>query len=122
MTIPTWRSFARGAWCAAALLLAGCGGVKLWPFAEGGPTETAQVPANSTEYRCEGGRRFFVRQAGANSVWLIAPDREIRLERIGAEGTRYGVGRVQLDLAGDDATLTDPPANFAGCKRATAKP
>ena len=54
--------------------------------------------------------------------WLIAPDREIRLEKLaGAEGLRYGTGRVVLEISGPDAMLTDPPTAFAGCKRADAK-
>jgi hypothetical protein len=108
----------------AAPVLAGCGGVSLdrvWPFGAGGPREVAQAPGNAVEYRCEGGKRFFVRPIADGAVWLIAPDREVRLERIGGpESTRYGVARVELALAGDDATLFDPPASFSGCRRAEA--
>jgi len=99
-----------------ALLLAGCGGVSLWPFGSGG-TELSRAPANATEYRCDGGRAFWVRNLEDGAVWLIAPDREIRLAKAGAAG-RYSTGRVVLELSGEQAALTDPPASFSGCKRA----
>ena len=110
---------ARHALALCALLLAGCGGFsveKLWPFGEGGASEVARKPANATEYRCDAGRTFYVRNIEGGAVWLIAPDREIRLDRK-TEG-RWGVGRVELQISGETAILTDPPAQFTGCKRA----
>ena len=106
------------AWLALpALLLAGCGGFSVWPFGESGPAERSARPADAAEYRCEGGKGFFVRQLEDGAVWLIAPDREIRLAKIGgAASSRYGVARVVLELSGDTATLADPPATFTGCK------
>ncbi len=105
------------------LLLAGCGGFNLWPFGERESTEQSRKPANATEYRCEGGKGFFVRPLDDGAVWLIAPDREIRLAKIeGAQGTSYGVGRVLLEISAQSATLFDPPASFTGCKRADAVP
>jgi hypothetical protein len=101
---------------APLLLLAGCSSVSLWPFGDGETRENSRKPANATEYRCDGGRAFYVRNLDGGAVWLIAPDREIRLEKQ-AEG-RYGVGRVLLEIAGEAATLTDPPAQFSNCKRA----
>jgi hypothetical protein len=107
----------------APLLLAGCGGASLWPFSEGGSTELSRKPANATEYRCEGGKSFFVRTLDAGAVWLIAPDREIRLEKLpGAETGRYGAGKTVLEISGQTAALLDPPTQFAGCKRADATP
>ena len=100
----------------AALLLAGCGGVSLWPFGSSG-TELSRAPANATEYKCDGGRGFWVRSVEDGAVWLIAPDREIRLPKL-ASGNAYGVGRIVLELQGDTASLYDPPARFANCKRA----
>ncbi len=50
------------------------------------------------------------------AVWLIASDREIRLDKQ-ADG-RYGVGRVALELGAGGATLTDPPNSLVGCTRA----
>ena len=107
--------------CVAGLL-AGCGGINLWPFSEPGSTEVSRKPANATEYRCEGGKVFYVRNLDAGAVWLIAPDREIRLEKTaGATDTVYGAGKVRLEIAAQSATLLDPPAQFLGCKQADAK-
>jgi hypothetical protein len=99
-----------------AALLAGCGSVSLWPFGESESKEHSRKPANSTEYRCADAKTFYVRNLDGGAVWLIAPDREIRLDRQAAG--RYGVGRVLLEISGDGATLTDPPAVFMSCKRA----
>jgi hypothetical protein len=98
------------------VLLSGCGGASLWPFGDSETKENARKPANSTEYRCGDNRTFYVRPLDAGAVWLIAPDREIRLDKQ-ADG-RYGVGRVILEIGGDGATLTDPPSVFMNCKRA----
>jgi len=106
--------------CAAALALllaGGCGAASLWPFGEKETTEVSRKPANAAEYRCDGGRAFFVRNLAGGAVWLIAPDREIRLEKLSGDG-RYGSGRVLLEISGPAATLADPPAQFTGCKRA----
>ena len=99
-----------------SVLLSGCGGTSLWPFGESETKEHSRKPANSTEYRCADARTFYVRNLDGGAVWLIAPDREIRLDRQ-ADG-RYGVGRVLLEISSDGATLTDPPTVFSSCKRA----
>jgi hypothetical protein len=108
----------------ASAQLAACATVKeLLPFGEGETTERSRKPANATEYLCQGGKRFYVRTLDANAVWLIAPDREIRLEKLpGTTDTSYGAGRTVLEISGPGALLTDPPALFSGCKRADAKP
>ena len=99
------------------LVLAGCGGIgSLWPFGESGGKELSRVPPNATEYKCDGNRGFYVRNLEGGDVWLIAPDREIRLPKRGAASS-WGAGRTLLELDGDNATLADPPATFAGCKR-----
>ena len=100
------------------LLLAGCGGFSLDslnPF-DSEVAEKSRKPANSIEYRCADGKAFYVRNLEGGAVWLMAPDRDIRLERQ-ADG-RYGIGRVALDISGAEATLTDPPTVFSACKRA----
>lgn len=100
----------------AVLFLAGCGSVSsLWPFG-GGSTELSRTPPNATEYKCDGGKGFWLRNMEGGDLWLIAPDREIRLAKL-PDGS-YGVARVRLELDGDNATLADPPASFSGCKRA----
>ena len=106
--------------CIAALL-AGCGGVKLWPLGEPRATEASRKPSRATEYRCEGGRQFYVRDLEGGAVWLIAPDREIRLEKLPDATGVYGVGRVRLELTAKNATLLDPPLQYLGCARADAK-
>jgi len=101
------------------LLLAGCGGSGvsgLWPFGDSEAPEASRKPANATEYRCDGGKGFYVRSLDAGAVWLIAPDREIRLDK--QPDGRYGVGRVALEFDADHAQLLDPPAIFSNCKRA----
>jgi hypothetical protein len=100
-------------------LLSGCGGVNLWPFGDPGAAEVSRKPANATEYRCEGGKVFYVRDLDPDAVWLIAPDREIRLEKAaGSTGAVYAVGKVRLEISAQVATLLDPPVQFLGCKRA----
>lgn len=100
----------------SALLAGGCGSINLWPFGESGASEVSRKPSNAVEYRCDGGRAFYVRNIDGGAVWLFAPDREIRLEKK-AEG-RWGVGRVELEIGAAGATLVDPPAQFTGCKKA----
>jgi hypothetical protein len=110
--------------CASLLLgsvVAGCGGVSLWPFGSSG-TEVSRKPSDATEYQCEGGKAFYVRNLDAGAVWLIAPDRQIRLEKPPAEKDAvYTTGKIRLELTAQGATLLDPPAQFLGCKRAEAK-
>jgi hypothetical protein len=108
---------ARAAWALALLpaVLAGCGGASLWPF--GGETpEASRKPVNATEYRCPGGVSLYVRNLERGSVMLIAPDRELRLDKK-AEG-RYGYGRVEMDIDKDRLDLIDPPTNQVNCQRA----
>ncbi|MFY9315418.1 MAG: hypothetical protein WAO95_07645 [Burkholderiales bacterium] len=101
------------------LLLAGCGSMSvdsLWPFGTSESQERDRRPANATEYRCSDGKTFYVRNLEGGAVWLMAPDRDVRLEKL-ADG-RYGVGRVSLELGAGEATLNDPPSVFVNCKRA----
>jgi hypothetical protein len=97
------------------LALAGCSGGNLIPFFGGEAPEASRKPANATEYRCEGGVSLYVRQLDGGAVWLIAPDREIRLNKK-AEG-RYVYERVELDIDKDRLDLIDPPTNRVDCKR-----
>ena len=96
--------------------------MSLWPFGEPGSTEISRKPANATEYRCEGGKAFYVRNLDAGTVWLIAPDREIRLAKpAGTTDMVYTAGKVRLEIAEQSASLLDPPAQFLGCKRGDTK-
>jgi hypothetical protein len=102
-------------------LLSGCGGVDLWPFGSSG-TELSREPSDATKYQCEGGKTFYVRNLDGGAVWLIAPDRQIRLDRpAGEKNAVYATGKIRLELNAQGATLLDPPAQFLGCKRADAK-
>lgn len=111
----------------AALVLAGLAGCStpslpnLWPFSDKEVAERDRRPANAVEYRCEQNRAFFVRRIDADAVWLIAPDREVRLAKVAGGGDRYRAGRTELELKGAEAVLTDPPAPFNGCKRHEGK-
>lgn len=112
---------------AISLLMAGCGEMnvkKYLPF--GSDTaqtqERSRTPPNSTEYQCAAGKRFYVRTLdGGAAVWLILPEREVRLNKIGSS-TRYSNGIAVLELSGNEATLTDGAASsFTGCKAASAQ-
>ena len=77
----------------------------------------SRVPANSTEYRCDAGKSFFLRMAdGGAAAWVILPEREFRLDKAGAATGRYESRVARLDLNGEMATLTDGPDAFTGCK------
>jgi len=121
-------SMAAGALACIPLLLSACGDInvrKYIPF--GGDTtiqERSRTPTNASEYQCAGGKRFYVRTLeGGAAVWLILAEREVRLERLGAEGsTRYSKGNTVLEIAGSDATLSDgAAAAYAGCKSAAVQ-
>ncbi len=100
------------------LVMSGCGGVDLWPFGtkEG---ERSRAPADATEYRCDAGKRFYLRgvKDGA-SAWVILPEREFRLDKVAsASGARYSNGSATLETKGDAASLNDGPgAVYTGCR------
>lgn len=106
------------------LLLAGCGSVslpKIWPFSDAPTPARARVPVNATPYQCEGGKRFHVRALDGGAVWLILPEREVRLDPLGSDGVkRYSNGIAVLDISGNEATLKDGTTSFTGCKTATS--
>ena len=108
---------------AALVLLAGCSDVKVWPFGESS-TPHSSTPANATEYRCDGNKRFFVRYLdnGANA-WLIYPDREVSLTRTASgASSRYSNGVAVLEVTGMEATLKDgEKISYSGCKSSLQK-
>lgn len=87
------------------------------PFGEDKPPESYK-PANATEYLCANNQRFFVRTLEqGKAVWLIYPEREVRLERLGEDGKRYGNGVATLEIDADGATLNDGPSiSYSDCK------
>lgn len=92
------------------------------PFTEEKPAE-AYKPADATEYLCEGNKRFFVRMLDkGNAVWLIYPDREVRLERSSDGSNLYTNSVAKLEINGTDATLKDGPVDYAECKAGETTP
>ena len=102
----------------AGLFLSACSSVNLWPFGGEKLQERAKAPANSTAYQCAGGKRFYVRNIEDGAVWVILPDREVRLNK--TTDSRYSNGIAVLDIAAGEATLADGPASLKNCKAATA--
>ncbi len=104
------------------LLLSGCGDInikKYIPFGGDATPERSRTPPNATEYQCAAGKRFYVRTLeGGAAVWLILPERELRLQKLGAEtGTRYSNGIAVLDINGNEATLKDgATVSWSACK------
>lgn len=120
----------RTAWVslALALLLSGCGSISVWPFDDSKPSNVvgSRGPDNATEYRCDGGRSFYVRTLdGGKSVWLFLPDRQVRLDQVPAEaGSRYSNGVSVLRIDGSEVSLIDGPTlSYQNCKQpgSTAK-
>jgi membrane-bound inhibitor of C-type lysozyme len=98
------------------LLLSGCGGNKLWPFGGEGEARQSRVPANATEYQCDGGKRFFVLYLdNGATAWLIYPDREVGLAKAPG-GTSYSNGVAVLEINGSEAKLTDGTITYNGGK------
>jgi membrane-bound inhibitor of C-type lysozyme len=108
------------------LLLVGCGDMnvkKYIPFTGDTIQERSRTPPNATEFQCAAGKRFYVRTLeGGAAVWLILPEREVRLEKLGADaGMRYSNGIAVLDINGNEASLKDGTAiSLAGCKAASS--
>ena len=111
-----------GAGLACAVLLAGCGDInvkKYLPFSGDAVQERSRTPTNATEYQCTAGKRIYVRTLeGGAAVWLILPERELRLDRLGAESsTRYGKGNTVLELNGNNGTVSEGAAvTYTACK------
>ena len=109
----------------SSILLAACGDmkVKVWPFGDGAAKERSREPANATEYLCAAGKRFHLRMIeGGAAAWLILPEREVRLERIGEGATRYGKGALLLELAAENVSLVDGATiSHVNCKLAGAE-
>ena len=107
---------------ALSFILSACGGVNVWPFGGEKNQERSRTPANATAYQCAGGKHFYLRYLdNGGAAWIILPEREFRLDKLAATGTRYGNGVATLDVNGNEATLADGPAiSYAGCKAAVA--
>lgn len=103
-----------------ALAAGGCSNVSVWPFGGDKAQGRTAGPANATEFRCREGKRFYVRQLdNGNAAWVILPEREFRLDKVAAAGTRYGNGNNTLDVNGNEATLSVAGATaYQDCKAA----
>lgn len=102
-----------------SLLVSGCGSFSVWPFGESkSPSVAGRGPENATEYRCDAGKGFHVRLLEAGkSIWLILPDRQVRLDKSsGAGDGRYTNGIAVLRITSEGAELTDGPVAYAACK------
>jgi hypothetical protein len=91
--------------------------VNLWPFGNSVDAPRIYRPANSTEYACEKGKKFYIRvlDNGAN-VWLMLSDREVLLPKVGNEKV-YSNGISRLDMTGAEVSLEASPENrYIGCK------
>ena len=107
------------------LALSGCGGFKVWPFGTSDKVEAASYkPANSNEYLCDAGKKFYVRNIGNGAaVWLILPDREVALKRVetAETPTRYSNDISTLNITGTDATLDiNATTSWKNCKQTVA--
>lgn len=114
-----WSAMRAVLFAPALMLMTGCGGINLWPFGDSGRgSEISRVPSDAIAYHCDSGKRFHVRSLdNAAAVWLILPEREVRLNKVAAAtGARYAAGKLTLEMTGREAALTDPPAAYSGCK------
>ncbi len=83
--------------------------VDLWPFDDGSNSEQVRTyhPANSIEYRCEKGKKFFIRYLDkGDKVWLMTKEREIALGKTGQ--SEYATEGIKLSLLKDNTQLTMP--------------
>jgi hypothetical protein len=110
-----------------SLTLAACGGMSmpnLLPFGQERNLERSRVPVNSVTYQCAGNKRFYLRYLdGGAAAWVILPEREFRLDKVGGDAGRFGNGKAELAINGEEATLSDgPTVSYSACKVATAEP
>jgi len=114
MTSRRWLAAA-----AAAAALNGCSG-GWWPFGSSDAEQPVRLPEGVVEYACAQGKRLLVRYTpDAKSAWVIYPDREFRLDRVGGgPGDRYSNGVSTLVSSEDTVTLdSEGSAQFVDCRR-----
>src|SRR5437868_1712825 len=102
-------------YAAFGALLAGCStGIDL--FGTGvREVDRSRPPANSTEYRCDDNKRFYVRLLDDGAAWVILPERQFRLPKA-ADG-QYANRTTTLQVKGNEASLTDKSdLHYNGCK------
>ena len=106
-----------------SLLLAGCSmpAMNIWPFNGDSDTGTVYVPPNATQYQCNSGASFYLRKLADGNMWVIYPDRQIRLDKQG-DDKHFSNGIATLEFDGAIASLRDGPAiNYSNCTVAQSK-
>jgi hypothetical protein len=104
----------------AALLLTACSSMRIWPFGDDSEKRLG-VPPDAVTYNCAGGNSFQMSYLdNRQAVWLIYPDRQVRLEQ--KEPGHYTNGVATLDLSGGEVKLTDGrDIAYSGCAIPVAK-
>lgn len=104
-----------------AASLAGCGGFSvrsLNPWSD--PVERGRaVPANATEYACDGGRRLVVQHL-PGAVMIMFPERDFRLDPApSSPGVRYSNGGTTLLIDGEQVSLEEQgTVTYKACRKA----
>jgi membrane-bound inhibitor of C-type lysozyme len=121
---------AKAGFCAVlAASLAGCGGfnfsiASLNPW--GGSTEQVRrLPADATEYACDGGKRLIVRYlTGPDAAMIVFRERQFRLDpaptAASSSGARYTNGSTTLLSSGEQVSLEEEGAmTYTACRKAS---
>lgn len=105
----------------AVLPLAGCSMPTFGGFF-GDDTGRVPPPENATQYFCNSGNSFWLRNLSDNAKWVIYPDRQIRLDRDKDNPNSYSNSVATLVFDGNTATLNDgPQIAYTNCAVATKK-
>lgn len=106
-----------GVLLAAGCVLSGCSSVEVWPFGEDS-VERSTAPANSIEYQCAEGKKFYIRNMDKGSaVWLILSDREVAMSKVEGAAEKYSNGVSTLTIQDGVARLEETATSiYADCK------
>ncbi len=99
------------------LITSACSSIGLTnPFA--GSSDASIYPKDATQYLCDDNKQFNVRMLNnGNDAWLIYPDHEVNLPRLGVDSNRYASGVIALVVNGEATTLNDgEKVAFVNCK------
>ena len=104
------------------LIMQGCGStatsIDLWPFGSSDNNTSASVsrPANSKEYQCDKGRKFYTRFLDkGETIWLILKDREVNLPK--KSSGEYANSGIMLKLDKENAELVVAnDATYINCR------
>jgi hypothetical protein len=105
----------------ALLLLAGCGTLDFWPF-QRNDTGSIPNPENATLYKCDSNKSFWLRTLKDGAMWVIYPDRQVRLDKMDSDPKKFSNNIATLDMSGPDVSLNDgPQIAYSGCKATASK-